>query len=144
MKWVSTLQGAIAIGNYADIVVWNPDVDFDLDDSHHVYIKHPVCMPCLYFWFHHLTFSDQQSCHTLGRKSLSWAFTAFVVWWSKIIPQTLFPVYRVFQPTWEQSYLEKSQLLLLEETLSSKKEIMLLQPVVFRFWPNNNSNLITK
>ncbi|KAL6181158.1 hypothetical protein ACLB2K_047813 [Fragaria x ananassa] len=31
---ISCLQGAIAIGNYADIVVWNPEVDFDLDDSH--------------------------------------------------------------------------------------------------------------
>ncbi|KAK4347140.1 hypothetical protein RND71_033479 [Anisodus tanguticus] len=34
------VQGAIA-GNQADIVVWEPDVEFDLDNDHPVHIKHP-------------------------------------------------------------------------------------------------------
>ncbi|KAG5561646.1 hypothetical protein RHGRI_004640 [Rhododendron griersonianum] len=37
------LKGAIAIGNHADIVVWEPEVEFVLNDTHPVYIKHPVC-----------------------------------------------------------------------------------------------------
>lgn len=37
------MQGAIAIGNHADIVVWEPEVEFVLNDTHPVYIKHPVC-----------------------------------------------------------------------------------------------------
>ncbi|THG06831.1 hypothetical protein TEA_001980 [Camellia sinensis var. sinensis] len=35
------LKGAIAIGNHADIVVWEPEVEFDLNDSHPTYVKHP-------------------------------------------------------------------------------------------------------
>ena len=40
------MQGAIEIGNYADIAVWEPEAEFDLNDSHPIYIKHPVC--CLH------------------------------------------------------------------------------------------------
>ncbi|XP_022724868.1 allantoinase isoform X1 [Durio zibethinus] len=35
------LKGAIAIGNHADIVVWEPEVEFDLDDDHPMYVKNP-------------------------------------------------------------------------------------------------------
>lgn len=35
------LKGAIAIGNHADIVVWQPEVEFELDDDHPIYLKHP-------------------------------------------------------------------------------------------------------
>ncbi|KAL6546616.1 hypothetical protein OROMI_022337 [Orobanche minor] len=35
------LKGAIAIGFHADIVVWEPEVGFELDDSHPMYVKHP-------------------------------------------------------------------------------------------------------
>lgn len=35
------LKGAIAIGNHADIVVWEPEVEFDLNDSHPMFTKHP-------------------------------------------------------------------------------------------------------
>ncbi|PSS04780.1 Allantoinase [Actinidia chinensis var. chinensis] len=35
------LKGAIEIGNYADIAVWEPEAEFDLNDSHPIYIKHP-------------------------------------------------------------------------------------------------------
>ncbi|XP_058771601.1 allantoinase-like [Vicia villosa] len=34
-------KGAIAIGNHADIVVWQPEVEFDLDDDYPVFLKHP-------------------------------------------------------------------------------------------------------
>ncbi|CAL8171010.1 unnamed protein product [Prunus armeniaca] len=37
---ISSLQRAIAIGNHADMVVWDPYVEFDLDDGHPVYLKH--------------------------------------------------------------------------------------------------------
>lgn len=36
------MQGAIAIGNHADIVVWHPEVEFQLNDDHPIYLKHPV------------------------------------------------------------------------------------------------------
>ncbi|XP_057949263.1 allantoinase isoform X2 [Malania oleifera] len=35
------LKGAIAIGKHADVVVWDPDVEFDLAADHLVYHKHP-------------------------------------------------------------------------------------------------------
>uniref|UniRef100_A0A1D1YPD9 allantoinase n=2 Tax=Anthurium amnicola TaxID=1678845 RepID=A0A1D1YPD9_9ARAE len=35
------LKGAIVSGNYADIVVWDPDVEFELDESYNTYHKHP-------------------------------------------------------------------------------------------------------
>lgn len=38
------MQGAITIGNHADIVVWQPEVEFELNDDHPVYLKHPVCV----------------------------------------------------------------------------------------------------
>ncbi|XP_031116622.1 allantoinase [Ipomoea triloba] len=33
-------KGAIVTGNHADIVVWEPEAEFDLDDNHPVYLKH--------------------------------------------------------------------------------------------------------
>ncbi|KAK6124334.1 hypothetical protein DH2020_041904 [Rehmannia glutinosa] len=38
---ISSLQGSIATGFHADIVVWEPEVEFELDDNHPVYLKHP-------------------------------------------------------------------------------------------------------
>ncbi|XP_074307676.1 allantoinase [Silene latifolia] len=35
------LKGAIAVGNYADIVAWEPETEFHLDDNHPSYAKHP-------------------------------------------------------------------------------------------------------
>ncbi|KAL0353097.1 UNVERIFIED_CONTAM: Allantoinase [Sesamum angustifolium] len=35
------LKGAIVTGNHADIVVWEPEVEFELDDNHPVFLKHP-------------------------------------------------------------------------------------------------------
>ncbi|WOG85168.1 hypothetical protein DCAR_0104355 [Daucus carota subsp. sativus] len=35
------LKGAIAIGNHADIVVWQPEMEFELNDDHPIYLKHP-------------------------------------------------------------------------------------------------------
>lgn len=35
------LKGTIAVGYHADIVVWEPEVEFELDDNHPVYLKHP-------------------------------------------------------------------------------------------------------
>ncbi|XP_021726435.1 allantoinase-like isoform X1 [Chenopodium quinoa] len=35
------LKGSIAVGNYADIVAWEPETDFDLDQNHPSYFKHP-------------------------------------------------------------------------------------------------------
>ncbi|XP_068645585.1 allantoinase-like [Aristolochia californica] len=34
------LKGAILSGNHADIVVWEPDADFELDENHSVYHRH--------------------------------------------------------------------------------------------------------
>ncbi|XP_042519512.1 allantoinase [Macadamia integrifolia] len=34
-------KGAIATGNHADIVVWEPDAEFELDENHAAYHKHP-------------------------------------------------------------------------------------------------------
>ncbi|KAL2341907.1 hypothetical protein Fmac_009847 [Flemingia macrophylla] len=38
---ISSLQGAIAVGNHADIVVWHPELEFDLNDDYPVFLKHP-------------------------------------------------------------------------------------------------------
>ncbi|KAJ6402072.1 hypothetical protein OIU84_014195 [Salix udensis] len=35
------LKGGIAVGNHADIAVWEPNVEFELNNDHPVYIKHP-------------------------------------------------------------------------------------------------------
>ncbi|PWA97870.1 allantoinase [Artemisia annua] len=35
------LKGAIAIGKHADIAVWEPEEEFDLDGNHPVHLKHP-------------------------------------------------------------------------------------------------------
>ncbi|KAL7593694.1 allantoinase [Lactuca sativa] len=35
------LKGEIAIGKHADIVVWEPEKEFDLDENHTVHVKHP-------------------------------------------------------------------------------------------------------
>ncbi|CAO2842841.1 unnamed protein product [Amaranthus hypochondriacus] len=35
------LKGSIAVGNYADIVAWEPETEFDLDENHPSYAKHP-------------------------------------------------------------------------------------------------------
>ncbi|KAI3800388.1 hypothetical protein L1987_28478 [Smallanthus sonchifolius] len=35
------LKGAIEIGKHADIVVWEPEKEFDLDENHTVHLKHP-------------------------------------------------------------------------------------------------------
>ncbi|KAL5157281.1 Allantoinase [Glycine soja] len=34
-------KGAIAVGNHADIVVWKPEVEFDLNEDYPVFLKHP-------------------------------------------------------------------------------------------------------
>lgn len=39
------LKGAIAIGKHADIVVWEPEAEFDLDNKHNVHHKHPSISP---------------------------------------------------------------------------------------------------
>ncbi|XP_040865842.1 allantoinase isoform X3 [Glycine max] len=39
---VTSLQGAIAVGNHADIVVWKPEVEFDLNEDYPVFLKHPA------------------------------------------------------------------------------------------------------
>ena len=51
------LQGSIAIGNFADIVVWEPEAEFHLNDDHPVYIKHPVYMSLdyLFIFLEHIT-----------------------------------------------------------------------------------------
>ncbi|KAK4485222.1 hypothetical protein RD792_007850 [Penstemon davidsonii] len=35
------LKGAIVVGNHADVAVWEPEAEFELDDNHTVYLKHP-------------------------------------------------------------------------------------------------------
>ncbi|KAK9056306.1 hypothetical protein SSX86_027396 [Deinandra increscens subsp. villosa] len=35
------LKGSIEIGKHADIVVWEPEKEFDLDENHTVHLKHP-------------------------------------------------------------------------------------------------------
>ncbi|KAK2976763.1 hypothetical protein RJ640_030113 [Escallonia rubra] len=35
------LKGAIAPGYHADIVVWDPEEEFDVNDNHPIYLKHP-------------------------------------------------------------------------------------------------------
>ncbi|GAB2231415.1 hypothetical protein Droror1_Dr00010421 [Drosera rotundifolia] len=35
------LKGSIAVGNHADIVVWEPDTEFHLNASHPTHMKHP-------------------------------------------------------------------------------------------------------
>lgn len=44
------MQGAILNGNYADIVVWEPDAEFDLNENHPVHHKHPVILFILFIW----------------------------------------------------------------------------------------------
>ncbi|KAM0950121.1 putative allantoinase [Dioscorea sansibarensis] len=34
-------KGAIKTGNHADFVVWEPEMEFELDESHSIYHKHP-------------------------------------------------------------------------------------------------------
>ncbi|TYI59333.1 hypothetical protein E1A91_D10G029100v1 [Gossypium mustelinum] len=34
-------KGAIAIGNHADVVVWEPEVEFDLNEDHPMFVKNP-------------------------------------------------------------------------------------------------------
>lgn len=41
---VGYLQGAIEVGKHADIVHWEPEKEFDLNENHPVHFKHPVCM----------------------------------------------------------------------------------------------------
>lgn len=54
------MQGGIVSGNRADIVVWNSDTEFHLNDDHPVFIKHPVrkfkfpipvCIGALLIWY---------------------------------------------------------------------------------------------
>ncbi|XP_077216050.1 allantoinase [Tasmannia lanceolata] len=35
------LKGAIVSGNHADLVVWEPETEFELDENHSIYHKHP-------------------------------------------------------------------------------------------------------
>ncbi|CAM8893643.1 unnamed protein product [Rhodiola kirilowii] len=35
------LKGSIVVGNHADLAVWEPEVEFDLNADHHVFHKHP-------------------------------------------------------------------------------------------------------
>ncbi|CAN8246237.1 unnamed protein product [Cochlearia groenlandica] len=34
-------KGAITVGKHADIVVWEPEVEFDIDEDHPIHFKHP-------------------------------------------------------------------------------------------------------
>ncbi|KFK31005.1 hypothetical protein AALP_AA6G056100 [Arabis alpina] len=35
-------KGAIEVGKHADIVVWEPEIEFDLNEDHPIHFKHPI------------------------------------------------------------------------------------------------------
>lgn len=48
-KILVSCQGSIAVGNFADMVVWEPEVEFNLNEEYPVHIKHPVSLPSFHF-----------------------------------------------------------------------------------------------